>query len=180
MLFSEMDLPGAFLIEPEPQNDERGFFARTWCRQEFEAHGLETTIAQCSVSFNTVKGTLRGIHFQVSPHDEVKIVRCTMGAVYDVIIDLRSGSPTRYQWAATELSATNRRQIYIPQGFAHGFQTLVDDTEVLYQISAFYHPESARGILWNDPALRITWPLATPILSERDRSYRPLDLREQP
>ncbi len=178
LLFSEIDVSGAYLIEPEPQSDERGFFARTWCRQEFEAHGLEATIAQCSVSFTSAKGTLRGMHYQISPHEEVKVVRCTMGAIHDVIIDLRPESPTRYQWTATELSAKNRRQIYIPRGFAHGFLTLMDDTEVLYQISAFYHPESARGVLWNDPAFGIVWPVASPILSDRDRSYRPLGPRE--
>ncbi len=154
MRFQSTTLPGVFILELELRADERGFFARTWCQAEFEAHGLNPRLAQCSVSFNRKKGTLRGMHFQAAPHEECKVVRCTRGAIYDVVIDLRPDSPTRHQWMAAELTAENRRAFYIPEGFAHGFQTLVDDTEVFYQISEFYHPELARGVRWNDPRLR--------------------------
>jgi dTDP-4-dehydrorhamnose 3,5-epimerase len=169
--FLPLELPGVFLIEPEPLADDRGFFARTWCSREFADHGLVTAIAQCSLSYNRRKGTLRGMHYQAPPHEEVKIVRCTAGAIYDVVIDLRPGSPTRGRWLGVELSAANRRQIYVPAGFAHGFQALVDDTEVFYQISQFYHPESARGLRYDDPAFGIRWPLGDLTVSERDLSF---------
>jgi dTDP-4-dehydrorhamnose 3,5-epimerase len=173
--FLPTPLTGAYLIELELLEDERGFFARSFCQSEFRAHGLDPVVAQCNVSFNRKRGTLRGLHYQAEPHVEAKLVRCTRGAVWDVIVDLRKGSLTVRQWHAAELTADNRRALYIPAGFAHGFQTLADDTEVLYQMSEFYHPESARGILWDDPALQINWPLSNPTVSERDRSYPPLN-----
>jgi dTDP-4-dehydrorhamnose 3,5-epimerase len=174
MRFIETKLKGAYIIEPEPIDDERGFFARTFCQEEFAAHGLRTQFVQCSISFNKKKGTLRGMHYQVAPYEEAKLVRCTMGAIYDVIIDLRPGSLTSTQWVAVELTAQNRKMLYVPGGFAHGFQTLEDNTEVFYQMSEFYHPECARGVRWDDPAFGITWPLAEePVLSEKDRGYSP-------
>ena len=171
MIFRETKLRGAFIIEPERLEDERGFFVRTFCREEFEAHGLKPQVAQCNISFSRRKGTLRGMHYQVVPHEEAKLVRCTMGAIYDVIIDLCPDSPTFKQWIAVELTADNRRMLYIPEGFAHGFQTLQDNTEVFYQMSEFYHPECARGVRWDDPTFGIEWPLPNPILSAKDRSY---------
>ena len=166
-------MPGAYLIEPERREDERGFFARAWCRDEFEAHGLNANLVQCNISFNTKKGTLRGMHYQAAPHAEAKLVRCTMGAIYDVIIDLRPASPTFKRWFAAELTAENRRMLYIPEGFAHGLQTLQDNSEVFYQMSAYYAPEYSRGVRWNDPAFGIEWPAADPayIITEKDRSY---------
>jgi dTDP-4-dehydrorhamnose 3,5-epimerase len=172
MIFTETPLAGAFVVEPEPKPDERGFFARIWCREEFEAHGLDTALAQCSISFNRRAGTLRGMHYQAAPHEEVKLVRCTAGSLLDVIIDLRPGSPTAGRHFAVVLSAANRRMLYVPRGFAHGYQTLEDDTEVAYQISEFYHPELARGVRWNDPAFNIDWPAAAErIISPRDAEY---------
>ena len=172
MIFTETKLKGAYIIEPERLEDERGFFARTFCQEEFAAHGLRTRFVQCSISFNKKKGTLRGMHYQVASHEEAKLVRCTMGAIYDVIIDLRPGSPTFTQWVAVELTAQNRKMLYVPEGLAHGFQTLEDDTEVFYQMSEFYYPESARGVRWDAPAFGIEWPLAEePVLSEKDRRY---------
>ncbi len=158
MQFVPTKLAGAFVVEPEPRGDERGFFARTFCRDEFAARGLNTTWVQCNVSFNRRAGTLRGLHWQADPHPEVKLVRCTAGAAFDVIVDLRPGSPTYRQWVAVELSADNRKAVYIPAGFAHGFQTLADGTELFYQMSEFYYPELARGARWDDPALGIEWP----------------------
>jgi dTDP-4-dehydrorhamnose 3,5-epimerase len=172
MIFKETRLSGAFIIDPEYQEDERGFFARVFCKNEFEAHGLNPCITQCNISFNQRKGTLRGMHYQVSPYTEAKLVRCTMGAIYDVIIDLRQESPTFKQWLAVELSDENRKLLYIPEGFAHGFQTLVDNTEVFYQMSQFYHAESARGIRWDDPIFAICWPeVAQRIISAKDLGY---------
>ena len=164
-------LDGAFVVEPEPVRDDRGFFARSFCQNEFRARGLDPAVAQCNISFNSRRGTLRGLHFQVKPHEEAKLVRCTRGAIWDVIVDLREVSPTRYQWFSVDLSADNHRALYVPPGFAHGFQTLVDDSEVLYLMSEFYHPESARGLRWDDPAFGISWPYADPVISSRDRSY---------
>jgi len=169
--FSATPLAGAWLVALEPHADLRGFFARTWCAREFEAHGLDTRVAQCSLSHNRRRGTLRGMHWQAAPYEETKVVRCVRGALHDVIIDLRPASPTYTHHFAVELSAENRLALYVPAGFAHGFQTLADDTEVLYQISQFYLPEAGRGARWNDPAFRIAWPIADPILSERDRTY---------
>jgi dTDP-4-dehydrorhamnose 3,5-epimerase len=172
VIFRETPIPGAFVVEPERIEDERGFFARTWCEREFREHGLDPRLAQCSVSFNRRAGTLRGMHYQAAPHGEAKLVRCTMGAIYDVVVDLRPDSPAFRRWTAVELSARNRRMLYIPEGLAHGFQTLEPDTEVFYQISEFYHPGSARGVRWNDPAFGIEWPEAAErVMSERDAAY---------
>ena len=171
MIFRETKLKGAFIIEPERLEDERGFFARTFCQEEFEAHGLNPAVVQCNISFNKKRGTLRGMHYQVVPHEEAKLVRCTRGAIYDVIIDLRPESPTLKQWVGVELTADNRRMLYIPEGFAHGFQTLEDDTEVFYQMSEFYHLECARGVRWDDRVFGIEWPLAEVIISAKDRGY---------
>lgn len=171
MKFIETKLKGAYIIEVQPIIDERGLFARSWCRKEFEERGLNPNLVQCNISFNKQKGTLRGMHYQAEPYQEAKLVRCTMGAIYDVIIDLRRESPTFRQWVGVELTASNRRMLYLPEQFAHGFQTLEDNTEVFYQMSEFYHPEYQRGNRWNDPALDIAWPISSPIVSPRDRSY---------
>ncbi len=171
MGFVQTKLGSVFIIEPERIEDERGFFARTFCRREFEARGLNPNLVQCSTSFNRKGGTLRGMHYQVDPHAEARLVRCTMGAIYDVIVDLREHSPTARQWIAAELTANNRTMVYIPEGFAHGFQTLEDNTEVFYQMSEFYAPLSARGLRWNDPAFAIRWPLPAAWMSEKDSSY---------
>ncbi|MFP5287149.1 MAG: dTDP-4-dehydrorhamnose 3,5-epimerase [Thermoanaerobaculia bacterium] len=170
MIFRETPLPGAWVLEPERIADERGYFARTWCRRDFETRGLDSGVAQCSVSFNHRRGTLRGLHFQVEPHAEVKLVRVTRGAVWDVIVDLRPDSPTFRRHFAVVLSAEEGNQLYIPKGMAHGFQTLEDATEVFYQISAFYAPEAARGCRWDDPAFAIPWPEPVTVLSEKDRN----------
>jgi len=178
MRFTPLALEGAHLIEPEPIEDHRGFFARVWCEEEFLERGLNATLAQCNLSFNPRKGTLRGMHYQAAPHAEVKLVRCTMGAAYDVIIDLRREAPTHGQWVAVELTAENRRMVYVPEGFAHGFQTLENNTELFYQISALYHPESARGVRWDDPAFAIEWPAVEHrILSTRDANYEAYSCR---
>ncbi len=171
MLFHETKLKGAFIIEPERVEDERGFFARTWCKREFETHGLNQNLVQCNISFNKKKTTMRGMHYQVAPHKETKLVRCTKGAIYDVIIDLRPDSHTFKQWISVELTSENRKMIYIPEDFAHGFLTLEDNTEVFYQMSEFYAPECARGIRWNDPAFSIKWPVEVRVLSNRDQNY---------
>lgn len=171
MIFKETKLKGVFIIELEPSYDERGSFARSFCQREFEARGLNGRLVQCSISFNKKKGTLRGMHYQVAPYEEAKIVQCLRGAIYDVIIDLRPDSATFKQWVAVELTADNRKMLYIPEGIAHGFQTLEDDTEVFYQMSEFYHPECARGVRWDDSAVGIKWPIAEGILSTKDRSY---------
>lgn len=171
MKFTPAGLAGAYIIDIEPAADIRGFFARSWCRREFEQHGLNPDLAQCSISFNKKAGTLRGMHFNAKPHEETKVVRCTFGMIYDVILDLRPKSSTFRKWIAVELSAENRRMLYIPPGVAHGFQTLVDDTEIFYQISEFYHPESARGVRWDDLAFGIAWPPADRVISEKDRRY---------
>jgi dTDP-4-dehydrorhamnose 3,5-epimerase len=176
MIFTETELEGAFVIEPERLEDERGFFARTWCQREFQAHELNPRLVQCSISFNKKKGTLRGMHYQVPPYEETKLVCCTMGAIHDVIIDLRTHSRTFKRWVAVELTAQNRRALYIPEGLAHGFQTLEDNTEVFYQMSEFYHPEASRGVRWNDPAFRIVWPNDIIVISDKDREYPDLAL----
>lgn len=159
------------MIELEPLEDERGFFARSFCQDEFLRHGLDPVVAQCNVSWNRRRGTLRGLHYQTAPHEEAKVVRCTRGAIWDVIVDLREGSATCFKWFCAELTAENRRAVYIPRGCAHGFQTLADDSEVLYQMSESYHAGHARGVRWDDPTLGIRWPLPDPILSARDRGY---------
>ena len=174
MIFGHTSLDGLFAIEAEKRIDDRGYFARTWCLDEFYAHGLELGFTQCSTSFNRRRGTLRGLHYQAAPHAEAKLVRCTTGRLFDVAVDLRPDSPTRGRWHAEELSADNCCMLYIPAGFAHGFQTLEDETELFYQISEPYHAEAARGVRWDDPDLAIAWPLADPILSPRDRALPPL------
>lgn len=174
MLFRPTALGGVFLVEQERVADQRGWFARTYCAQELARHGLDPTVSQCSVSFNARAGTLRGMHYQAEPHAEAKLVRCTMGSIYDVAIDLRPASPTYMQWFAAELSAANGHALFIPAGCAHGFQTLVDGTEVLYQISTPYHPASGRGVRWDDPGFMITWPeppAGGRTISARDAGY---------
>ncbi len=171
MIFTETKLEGAYIVTPEPLRDERGFFARTWCQREFAAHGLNSSLAQCSISFSERKGTLRGLHFQMAPYQETKLVRVTAGAIFCVIVDLRPDSPTFTQYLGHILTACNRQMLYVPEGFAQGFQTLEDHTEVLYQISEFYVPESARGVRWNDPAFHIEWPPDDRIIATRDQSF---------
>lgn len=175
MRFSETKLAGAYLLDPVRLDDERGFFARTWSVAEMEERGLDSTIAQCSLSWNRTKGTLRGMHFQRPPFDETKLVRCTRGAISDVIIDLRHDAPTFRQWVRVELSAENRRLLYIPKGFAHGFLTLTDDVEVAYQLSAPYSAEHAAGVRWDDAAFGIDWPGVPTVISERDRNWSDFD-----
>jgi dTDP-4-dehydrorhamnose 3,5-epimerase len=206
MIFAETRLKGSFLIDIQRNEDDRGFFARSYCFREFEEHGLNPRVVQCNISYNAKKGTLRGMHYQVPPYEEAKLVRCTMGAIYDVIVDLRPNSETYCQWIGVELSSprfplpssishsvvdcsrlsddgsrssadgslltAHYRMLYIPEGFAHGFITLEDDTEVFYQMSEFYVPDSARGFRWNDSAFGIRWPLEPAVVSEKDRSYR--------
>lgn len=178
MKFAETPLKGAFVVDLDRLEDDRGFFARSFCEKEFAAHGLAPRFVQCNVSYNRRAGTLRGMHYQQAPDEEDKLVRCTMGAIHDVIVDIRPGSATRLKSFSIELSARNRTALFIPRGFAHGFQTLADDSEVFYQMSGFFQPGSARGMRWDDPALALDWPLANPILSEKDRGY-PL-LSEKP
>ena len=158
MIFESTKLPGVYAIELERKTDERGFFARSWCRNEFGSYDLNPRLVQCNISFNACKGTLRGMHYQAEPYAEDKLVRCTRGAIYDVVVDLRQNSPSFKQWVAVTLSVANHRMLYIPKGCGHGFLTLEDDTEVFYQMSEFYNPESARGVRWNDPAFQIAWP----------------------
>jgi dTDP-4-dehydrorhamnose 3,5-epimerase len=169
--FNRTRLAGAFVIEPERLEDERGFFARSWCEREARAHGLYPTWVQCNISFNKHQGTLRGMHYQTPPFEEAKLVRCTRGAVYDVIIDLRAESASFKEWLAAELSAENHRLLYVPEGFAHGFFTLSDNTEIFYQMSEFYSPAHARGVRWNDPAFGIEWPGVVRVISDNDRGY---------
>jgi dTDP-4-dehydrorhamnose 3,5-epimerase len=177
MRFLPTELPGVFAIEVEPRGDDRGLFARTYCREEFGAHGLCTDWVQCNVSFNARAGTLRGMHWQAAPHEEAKLVRCTSGAAFDVVVDLRADSPTYRKWAAVELTAANRTAVYIPGGCAHGFQTLADGTELFYQMSAFYVPEAARGARWDDPALAIAWPpCEARVIAPRDLSFPDLPI----
>jgi dTDP-4-dehydrorhamnose 3,5-epimerase len=172
MTFEALKLSGAFIIKPDKLEDERGFFALIWSADLFAQHGLEAHLAECNVSFNLKKATVRGMHYQAPPHEQVKLVRCTAGGIYDCIIDLRPNSPTFKQWAAVELTANNRTMMYVPKGFAHGFQTLEHNSEVLYQMSEVYAPKSGRGVRWNDPAFGITWPgIAELVINERDRTY---------
>jgi len=171
MIFQETNLPGVFEIRLEPFHDARGFFARSWCQTEFESHGLNPNVVQCNVSFNTRKGTLRGMHYQEAPKGEAKLVRCTSGSIYDVVIDLRPDSPTFKRWVAASLTAQQRNMIHVPEGCAHGFLTLEDETEVFYQMSEFYSPELARGVRWDDPTFQIVWPEKIEVISERDRTY---------
>jgi dTDP-4-dehydrorhamnose 3,5-epimerase len=171
MLFTETKLKGSYIIEIEKIEDERGFFARTWDQKKFDKIGLNSKLSQCSISFNKEAGTLRGMHYQEKPYQEAKIVRCTKGKIFDVIIDLRKNSKTLMNWFGVELSSQNYKILYVPEGFAHGFQTLEDDTEVFYQISKEYMPEFARGKLWNDPKFNISWPIKSPIISEKDEQW---------
>ena len=171
MIFEPTRLAGAYVIAEEPHYDHRGFFARSWCQKEFQEHGLNARLVQCNVSFNARKGTWRGMHYQVAPHEEAKLVKCIAGAICDVIVDLRPDSPTFKKHLAVALSARNRKMLYIPEKFAHGFLTLEDNTEVFYQMSAFYSPESARGFRWNDPEFAIRLPLEVAVISDRDASY---------
>jgi dTDP-4-dehydrorhamnose 3,5-epimerase len=171
MIFTETELKGAYIIDLERREDNRGFFARTWCQQEFEAHGLVARIVQANMSYNKLKGTLRGMHYQQAPYAETKLVRAVRGAIIDVIIDLRSDSPTYKHWIGVELTADNRRALFVPEGFAHGFQTLEDDTDVSYQVSAFYTPGAEAGARYNDPAFDIQWPLPIGVISDKDANW---------
>ena len=171
MIFAATKLVGAYTIDIEPIEDERGFFARQWCAQELGDHGLTTDVSQASVAFNRAKGTLRGMHWQIAPHAEVKLVRCVRGAIYDVIVDVRLDSATFGEWIAVELTEENRRTLYVPEGFAHGYQTLAARTEVWYQMSVPYARDAARGFRWDDPRFGIEWPSARRIISERDRCW---------
>ena len=170
LIFTPTALDGVWLLDLERRSDPRGHFARTFCTQEFAAHGLDCEVVQCNLSYNERRGTLRGMHWQADPYPEGKLVRCTRGAIFDVAVDLRP-SPTQHRWVGYELSAANGRSLYIPPGFAHGFQTLTEGAEVLYQMTESYRPELARGARWDDPAFAITWPLPDPILSDRDIGY---------
>ena len=171
MIFQETPLRGVFVIDVERREDHRGFFARTWCRREFEQHGLDPRLVQCSMSYNRMRGTLRGMHYQVPPNAEAKLIRCTRGAIYDVALDLRPESATYREHVSVELTAGNQRALYIPPGLAHGFQTLENDTEVFYQMSEFFAASASRGVRFDDPAFGIQWPVANPILLDRDRQY---------
>jgi dTDP-4-dehydrorhamnose 3,5-epimerase len=171
MIFRPAKLDGVMVIEPEPIHDERGFFARLWGAQEFAERGLRTAFVHCSISFNKQKATLRGMHYQVAPFGETKLIRCSRGAIHDVLVDLRPGSPTRNQWEAFALDAESRRLLYVPEGIAHGFITLFDDCEVTYEIDQHYKPEAARGVRWNDPAFGIEWPLEPRVIADRDARY---------
>jgi dTDP-4-dehydrorhamnose 3,5-epimerase len=171
MIFEELSLEGAYIIEPEPETDERGFFARTFCRREFSSHGLNCRVVQCSISYNQVRGTIRGMHYQAAPFMETKLLNCIKGSLYDVIVDLRPQSITYMKWEAVILTGENRRILYVPEGFAHGYQTLAHSSEVYYQISEYYNPDSQRGIKWDDPVLAIPWPINNPIVSLRDQAW---------
>lgn len=174
MIFHETTVDGAVLVDLDPHGDERGFFARAWCRNEFEAQGLTSRLAQVNLSHSRDAGTLRGMHFQRSPHEEAKLVRCIRGALFDVVADMRPGSPTEGRWFGTALTAQNRRMLYVPEGCAHGFLTLEDDTEALYQVSEFYAPGAEGGFRWDDPAFGIRWPRTPVVLSEKDAAWAPL------
>lgn len=171
MIFRETKLKGAFVIEMERFEDKRGFFARAWCQREAEANGLTLRVVQTNISFNTKRGTLRGMHYQVAPYEQAKLVRCTRGSIYDVMIDLRPDSPTYRKWAGVRLAAENYTMLYVPERFAHGFQTLEDQTEVTYQVSQFYSPESERGLRYDDPAFGIEWPVQVEVISDKDLGW---------
>lgn len=171
MKFTQTSLAGAYLIEWEPVEDERGFFARTFCKDEFKKHGIDFSCVQCNISYNRKKGTLRGMHYQAAPHEEAKIVSCIRGAIFDVIVDIRPQSETYKKWYGAELSVKNHAMLYVPKGFAHGFQTLDDDSEVFYMMSEFYHPEYAKGLQWDDPAFRIEWPMKPKAIAQKDVAY---------
>jgi dTDP-4-dehydrorhamnose 3,5-epimerase len=169
--FTGTKLSGVFIIEPEKKEDERGFFARTWCQKEFEAYRLNSKLVQCNVSFSKTKGTLRGLHYQARPHEQAKIVRCTVGVIYDVIIDIRPESPTFKEWVGVELNSADYKMLYVPEGMAHGFQTLSDNSEVFYQMSEFYCPECEKGVRHNDPVFGIAWPLPISKISSKDLAW---------
>lgn len=171
MIFEETKLKGAYLIDLERISDERGFFSRHWCAREFASNGLNQAVAQVNIGHNAKKGTVRGMHYQVIPNAEAKLVHCSRGALYDVIIDLREGSPTKGQWFGVELTADNGRMLYVPEGFAHGYQTLEDETDLVYQTSQFYAKESATGVRFNDPAFEIVWPLPVSLISSGDQRW---------
>jgi dTDP-4-dehydrorhamnose 3,5-epimerase len=174
MKFTATPLAGAFLVDIDSTSDERGFFARTFCAEEFATYGLSAAALQCSVSYNVNKGTLRGMHYQAAPHEEDKLIRCTAGAIFDVIVDIRTGSASYGRWFGAELTAASHRALFAPKGFAHGFLTLADDSEVLYMIAAPYAPGFARGFSWNDPQVAIAWPIQPVVVSARDAAYKPL------
>jgi len=171
MKFTKTELEGAFIIDIQKISDPRGFFARSWCKREFEEHGITSNLAQANLSFNREKGTLRGLHYQNAPHAEAKLMRCTKGAIYDVAVDLRPDSPTYCKWVSAELTAENHRMLLVPEGYAHGFQTLEDDTEVFYQVTEFYTPETEGGARYDDPAFGISWPLDVTVLSDKDANW---------
>ena len=171
MIFAETRLRGAFVIELEKREDRRGFFARAWCQREFGERNLATEFAQCNLSLSKSGGTLRGIHYQVAPNEEAKLIRCTSGAIWDVVIDLRPNSPTYMAWIGAELTASNYRAVYVPEGCAHGFLTLADDTEVTYFVSAFHSPECERGVRYNDPQFQIRWPMEIRVISDKDQRW---------
>ncbi|HEY0529496.1 MAG TPA: dTDP-4-dehydrorhamnose 3,5-epimerase [Gemmatimonadaceae bacterium] len=177
MIVTNTDLPGVHVLEPEPFQDARGSFARIWCARDFAGHGLDSRLAQASLSRNYARGTLRGMHFQRPPHAEVKVVRCVRGAVFDVALDLRRSSPTFRRWVGVELTETNGRALYIPEGCAHGFMSLEDNSEILYQMSSFYEPDAGAGVRWNDPAFDIRWPMEVSTIGERDAAWA--DFREE-
>jgi len=177
VIFTETGLTGAFVVDIEPRADERGYFARVWCAREFEEQGLESRFVQCNVAYNNKKATLRGMHYQSSPYAEVKLVRCTKGAVYDVIVDMRPGSDSYLGWTGVELTDDNHRMLYVPEGFAHGYVTLQDDSELFYQVSQFYTPQAEGGVRWNDPAVGIQWPdVGELLISDKDRAWPMLDV----
>jgi len=175
MIFTETILKNAYVIELEKREDHRGFFARTWDKKEFEEHNLNSNLVQCNVSFSKKCGTLRGMHYQKNPFEESKVIRCTKGKIFDVIIDLRSSSSTFKKWFGIELTEENYKMLYVPEGFAHGFQSLEDDSEIIYQVSEFYTPNSELGIHWNDPEFNITWPIEEKIITEKDNSWKLFD-----
>jgi len=176
MIFTETILKNAYVIELEKREDHRGFFARTWDKKEFEEHNLNSNLVQCNVSFSKKCGTLRGMHYQKKPFEESKVIRCVKGKIFDVIIDLRTSSSTFKKWFGVELTEENYKMLYVPEGFAHGFQTLEDNTEIIYQVSEFYTPNSELGIHWNDPAFNITWPIEEKIITEKDNAWKVFDL----
>lgn len=171
MIFTKTNIEGVAIVDLVVKRDDRGFFARSFCREEFIENGLEPMVEQCNLSFNHKKGTIRGMHIQIAPHPEAKYVRCIRGAVLDIIVDMRPGSPTRFQHVAVELSQDNRRGLYVPPFFAHGYQTLTDDAEVSYQVSGGYAPQAERGLRYNDPLLQLPWPLPVTVISDKDRSW---------
>jgi dTDP-4-dehydrorhamnose 3,5-epimerase len=177
MIFRPTGLDGAFLVDLERHRDARGWFARAWDATAFEERGLNPRVVQCNLSYNRRAGTLRGLHYQAEPHAEAKLIRCTAGAIFDVIVDLRPTSPSHGRWFGVELTSASGRMLYVPQGFAHGYQTLVDDTETFYQVSEFYAPEAERGVRWDDPAIAIQWPIPEPSeVSDKDASWPDLHL----